>query len=198
MSAWQALYIWVYERERTIILFSVINAITRLTVACIFNWSNRSRTQVEVIGIVDDNEDYSANIDDTNIVFNHDTILSDNNVINDSSDDQDDDGDENMEKEKTPDNSTKKVQSNKRQQMVVPENWPFRGARKLFQQPFVLENEITENDLKMKEERQKLAKKNSPRQYRKRSSNNDEIKNYAQKAREERFRRMLGEDNNGN
>ncbi|XP_075586339.1 protein tyrosine phosphatase 61F isoform X2 [Dermatophagoides farinae] len=42
-------------------------------------------------GIVDDNEDYSANIDDTNIVFNHDTILSDNNVINDSSDDQDDD-----------------------------------------------------------------------------------------------------------
>mgnify|MGYP002714360561 CR=1 FL=1 len=67
------------------------------------------------------------------------------------SDDQDDDDDENMEKEKTPDNSTKKVQSNKRQQMVVPENWPFRGARKLFQQPFVLENEITENDLKMKD-----------------------------------------------
>lgn len=57
---------------------------------------------------------------------------------------------------------------------------------------------FTLNDLKMKEERQKLAKKNSPRQYRKRSSNNDEIKNYAQKAREERFRRMLGEDNNGN
>lgn len=57
---------------------------------------------------------------------------------------------------------------------------------------------FTLNDLKMKEERQKLAKKNSPRQYRKRSSNNDEIKNYAQKAREERFKRMLGEDNNGN
>ncbi|WP_416335110.1 DnaD domain-containing protein [Anaerococcus sp. DFU013_CI05] len=53
---------------------------------------------------------------------------------------------------------------------------------------------FTLNDLKMREERQKLARNNSPRQYRKKSSTNDDVKNYAQKAREERFRKMLGED----
>ena len=50
---------------------------------------------------------------------------------------------------------------------------------------------FTLNDLKMREERQKLARKNSPRQYRKKARGNDDVKNYAQKAREERFRKML-------
>ena len=57
---------------------------------------------------------------------------------------------------------------------------------------------FTLNDLKMREERQKLARKNSPRQYRKKTSTNDDAKDYAKKAREERFRKMLGEDLNGN
>lgn len=57
---------------------------------------------------------------------------------------------------------------------------------------------FTLNDLKMREERQKLARKNSPRQYRKKTSTNDDAKDYAQKAREERFKKMLGEDLNGN
>lgn len=57
---------------------------------------------------------------------------------------------------------------------------------------------FTLNDLKMREERQKLARKNSPRQYRKKASTNDDAKDYARKAREERFKKMLGEDLNGN
>ena len=57
---------------------------------------------------------------------------------------------------------------------------------------------FTLNDLKMREERQKLARKNSPRQYRKKASTNDDAKDYAKKAREERFKKMLGEDLNGN
>ena len=57
---------------------------------------------------------------------------------------------------------------------------------------------FTLNDLKMREERQKLARKNSPRQYRKKTSTNDDAKDYAKKAREERFKKMLGEDLNGN
>lgn len=57
---------------------------------------------------------------------------------------------------------------------------------------------FTLDDLKMREERQKLARKNSPRQYRKKTSTNDDAKDYAKKAREERFRKMLGEDLNGN
>lgn len=57
---------------------------------------------------------------------------------------------------------------------------------------------FTLNDLKMREERQKLARKNSPRQYRKKTSTNDDAKDYARKAREERFKKMLGEDLNGN
>ena len=56
---------------------------------------------------------------------------------------------------------------------------------------------FTLNDLKMREERQKLARKNSPRQYRKKASTNDDAKDYAKKAREERFKKMLGEDLNG-
>lgn len=57
---------------------------------------------------------------------------------------------------------------------------------------------FTLDDLKMREERQKLARKNSPRQYRKKTSTNDDAKDYAKKAREERFKKMLGEDLNGN
>ncbi|WP_262122041.1 DnaD domain-containing protein [Anaerococcus sp. Marseille-Q5996] len=57
---------------------------------------------------------------------------------------------------------------------------------------------FTLDDLKMREERQKLARKNSPRQYRKKTSTNDHAKDYAKKAREERFKKMLGEDLNGN
>lgn len=57
---------------------------------------------------------------------------------------------------------------------------------------------FTLNDLKMREERQKLARKNSPRQYRKKASTNDDAKDFAKKAREERFKKMLGEDLNGN
>lgn len=58
---------------------------------------------------------------------------------------------------------------------------------------------FTLNDLKMKEERQKLARKNSPRQYRKKSRTSDDVKNYAQKAREERelrLRKIIDERNN--
>lgn len=50
------------------------------------------------------------------------------------------------------------------------------------------------NDLKVQEERQKLLRKNSPRQY-KRSKNtnlsNDDYKSYAEKARAKRFKKML-------
>lgn len=58
---------------------------------------------------------------------------------------------------------------------------------------------FTLNDLKMREERQKLARKNSPRQYRKNSRTSDDVKNYAQKAREERelrLRKIIDERNN--
>lgn len=60
---------------------------------------------------------------------------------------------------------------------------------------------FTLNDLKIHEQRQKLIRKKSPRQYIKKSSspnqNTNESKTYAQKAREERFKRMLeSEDNN--
>lgn len=58
---------------------------------------------------------------------------------------------------------------------------------------------FTLNDLKMREERQKLARKNSPRQYRKKARGNDDVKNYAQKAREERelrLRKIIDERNN--
>ncbi|OTF81479.1 flap endonuclease 1-like protein, partial [Euroglyphus maynei] len=59
------------------------------------------------------------------------------------------DDDDEMEQTNADDSSSKKTKSNRKQ--MVPENWPFRGARKLFQQPLVIENEITENDLKMKD-----------------------------------------------
>lgn len=57
---------------------------------------------------------------------------------------------------------------------------------------------FTLNDLKIHEQRQKLKRQNSPRQYRKSSSTNQtsNSKNYAQKAREERFRRMLEAEDN--
>nr|XP_027204853.1 flap endonuclease 1-like [Dermatophagoides pteronyssinus] len=58
----------------------------------------------------------------------------------------DDNGDEDLMEQN---DSPKKGKTNKKQ--MVPENWPFRGARKLFQQPLVIVNEITENDLKMKD-----------------------------------------------
>ena len=60
---------------------------------------------------------------------------------------------------------------------------------------------FTLNDLRINEERAKLKKMNSPRQYRKSNSNyaNDQVEDYAKKARERRFKKMLGEvDKNGN
>lgn len=37
----------------------------------------------------------------------------------------------------------------KAKKQVVPDNWPFKGARQLFQHPLVIANTITENDLKL-------------------------------------------------
>ena len=59
----------------------------------------------------------------------------------------------------------------------------------------------TLNDLKIRQERKKLSQKRAPRQYRKKALDRDTVENgqsYAEKARQERFRRMLGEDTNGN
>lgn len=49
------------------------------------------------------------------------------------------------EKDQEEDISPKKT----KKQQVVPENWPFKGARQLFQHPLVTANTITEHDLKI-------------------------------------------------
>lgn len=59
------------------------------------------------------------------------------------------------------------------------------------------QNIFTLNDLKTQEERQKLLRKNSPRQYKRSQStnfSNDDYKSYAEKARAKRFKKMLEKD----
>lgn len=59
------------------------------------------------------------------------------------------------------------------------------------------QNIFTLNDLKTQEERQKLIRKNSPRQYKRSKStnfSNDDYKSYAEKARAKRFKKMLEKD----
>ncbi|KAJ6220386.1 hypothetical protein RDWZM_006198 [Blomia tropicalis] len=59
-----------------------------------------------------------------------------------------DEEEEEEEEDKVDKKSKRKVTKRK---IVIPENWPFRGARKLFQEPMVLKDTITEADLKMKD-----------------------------------------------
>lgn len=59
------------------------------------------------------------------------------------------------------------------------------------------QNIFTLNDLKTQEERQKLLRKNSLRQYKRTKStnfSNDDYKSYAEKARAKRFKKMLEKD----
>lgn len=61
-------------------------------------------------------------------------------------DDGDDDGDN---KPKT--TQAKGGKKKGKRELTVPEAWPFRGARKLFEEPLVLRGELKESDLRMKD-----------------------------------------------
>lgn len=67
--------------------------------------------------------------------------------VDDDQSDKDSENEEPTKEEQLNDGDGKSNKKNKPKQTVSP-NWPFLGARKLFQEPYVLKEEIKESDLK--------------------------------------------------
>lgn len=94
-------------------------------------------------------EPVKEEIKQENISFDEEIIKDDNenNEIGEDEENIDQDEDE----EKMTKTETKIGKKKNKRELTVPEAWPFRGARKLFEEPLVLRGEVKEADLRMKD-----------------------------------------------